>query len=99
MYSNFPLHQSKLYIDCNNIGRLLQVRAVRWLVLRGSVPMKSIAVLSQYRAQSTQIADKLRHNFPDVAVSTVVAAQGQFKPTFTYLNVDATSLYKQDLQR
>jgi superfamily I DNA and/or RNA helicase len=49
---------------------------VRSLVLRYTIQQKDIAVLSQYRAQSSQITECLRVDFPDVSVSTVVAAQG-----------------------
>jgi len=53
-----------------------QFQAVHKLVNGCKVPARSIAILSQYRAQTFQITERLRDKFDNVTVSTVVAAQG-----------------------
>lgn len=47
-------------------------------LVREGVERKNIVVLSPYRAQCFQISEKLKqHGLNEIAVSSVVAAQGQ----------------------
>jgi len=48
---------------------------VKLLVLRHKVKESDIAVLSQYRAQCSDLTRRLQR-LPKVSVSTVIAAQG-----------------------
>ena len=59
---------------------------VKRLVMRHKVDRKGIAVLSQYRAQCSDVTNRLQRLYlSDVTVSTVIAAQG-----LSSLSVSAT---------
>ena len=55
---------------------VFQNRVVGMLVGRYGIRQQYVAVLSPYRAQCAQITESLSEHYPNVNVSTVVAAQG-----------------------
>jgi len=63
------------------------VRAATLLVRRFHIKPQDVAVLSQYRAQCSDIEKELlKRGEKDITVSTVVAAQGLF--IFSYYSFD-----------